>query len=60
MATAPQASFNGAFPLKKVWHYSSIFMRESVDIMLRREASLERLFDKVFTDRRPPVAQHKS
>jgi hypothetical protein len=44
----PQASFSGASPLKKVRHYSLIFMRGSVDIMLHREASTGRLSDKFF------------
>jgi hypothetical protein len=35
----PQASFSGASPLNKARHYSSMFMRGSVDVMLNREAS---------------------
>jgi hypothetical protein len=48
IAITPQASFSGASPLKKVRHYSLIFMRGSVDIMLHREASTGRLSDKFF------------
>jgi hypothetical protein len=38
IVAAPQASFNDAFPLKMVRHYSSIFMREFVAITLCRGA----------------------
>jgi hypothetical protein len=41
--TTPHVSFNGAFPLKKVRRYSSIFMRKFVGIMLHQGAWLGRL-----------------
>jgi hypothetical protein len=37
------------FPLEKVRHYSSIFMRESVDTMAHQQAWSEILSDKIFT-----------
>jgi hypothetical protein len=49
IVVAPQASFNGAFPLKKVRHYSSSFMKGIVGVMLHQGAWSERLSDKVFT-----------
>jgi hypothetical protein len=49
IAATPHASYSGASPLRKVRHYSLIFMRGSLDTMPNCEACSERLSDKVFT-----------
>jgi hypothetical protein len=60
IATAPQVSCSGAFPLRKVKCYSSIFMRGFVGIMLRQGVWLERLSNKIFTGRRSPPTRLRS
>jgi hypothetical protein len=60
IASAPQASFSGASPLRKVRSYSSILMRGSVDTMLRQEAWSERLSNKVSTGRGPLAMSRRS
>jgi hypothetical protein len=59
ISAAPQASFNGASPLNRARHYSLMFMRGLVGIMLHQGAWLERLFHKVFTGQ-DHVATHRS
>jgi hypothetical protein len=60
ITTAPQASFSSASLLRKVRHYSSIFMRGSVDTMPHHEAWMERLSEKVSTSQWPLAMQRRS
>jgi hypothetical protein len=60
ITAAPQVSSSGAFPLKKVRHYFSTFMKEYVGITLRQGAWSEWPYDKVFIGQRPPTMRLRS
>jgi hypothetical protein len=60
IAAVHKVSSSGAFPLKKVKLYFSIFMKEFVNIMLRQGAWSKKRSDRLFTGQRPPTTRLRS
>jgi hypothetical protein len=55
IVVAPQASFSGAFTLRKVRRYSPVFIRGFVGITFHQAAWSERISGKAFTGRQLPA-----